>query len=215
MDSDDEIDSRDSQQSSDAEGGDPSPFSEGTLKMTFSLDFYTLIIWHCTLEEYGLDETLQPFNSNAPSILQPNRKPFAEDCKTYDIVPLVAAIHACHIHSLDATKNMRWVFTGGEDGFIRKYDFFSSMGGKTLLTQNQKHTQVESVQKAGVILSYWENEEIPISLPATDKPEKPDGIAEDDGTQNVQEPPLPDLKMSPAHSLAVQSEAVWLLSGLE
>ncbi|CAG8473026.1 13718_t:CDS:10, partial [Racocetra persica] len=193
-DSDDEIDSRDSQQSSDAEAGDHSPFSE---------------------EEYGLDETLQPFNSTASSILPPNRKPFAEDCKTYDIVPLVAAIHACHIHSLDATKNMRWVFTGGEDGFIRKYDFFSSMGGKTLLTQNQKHTQVESVQKAGVILSYWENEEIPETLPVTVKPEKPDGIAEDDVTQNVQEPPLPELKMSPVYSLAVQSEAVWLLSGLE
>lgn len=59
----------------------------------------------------------------------------------------VAAIHACHIHSLDATKNMRWVFTGGEDGFIRKYDFFASISGKTLLTQNQKHAQVESVQK--------------------------------------------------------------------
>ncbi|CAG8627907.1 15311_t:CDS:2, partial [Racocetra fulgida] len=208
-DSDDEIDSRDSQQSSDAEAGEHSPFSEGTFQNEFSLNFYTLIIWHCTSEEYGLDETLQPFNSTASSILPPNRKPFAEDCKTYDIVPLVAAIHACHIHSLDATKNMRWVFTGGEDGFIRKYDFFSSMGGKTLLTQNQKHTQVESVQKAGVILSYWENEEIPETLPVTVKP------AEDDVTQNVQEPPLPELKMSPVYSLAVQSEAVWLLSGLE
>jgi transcriptional activator SPT8 len=42
---------------------------------------------------------------------------------------------------------MRWVFTGGDDGFVRKYDFFASMGGKTLLTQTQKHAQVESVQK--------------------------------------------------------------------
>lgn len=129
-DSDDEIYSRDSQQSSDAEAGDPSPYSE---------------------EEYGLDETLQPFGNATPSILPPSRKSFVDDCKTYDIVPLVAAIHACHIHSLDATKNMRWVFTGGEDGFIRKYDFFSSMCGKTLLTQNQKHTQVESVQKVRLV----------------------------------------------------------------
>ncbi|CAG8442037.1 11505_t:CDS:10 [Scutellospora calospora] len=195
-DSDDEIYSRDSQQSSDAEGRDPSPFSD---------------------EEYGIDETLQPFGSNAPPSIMPNRKlqPFADDCKTYDIIPLVAAIQACHIHSLDVTKNMRWVFTGGEDGFIRKYDFFSSMRGKTLLTQNQKHTQVESVQKAGVILSYWENEEIPISLPVVVKPENPDGITEEGVESNVQEPPMPELKMSSVYSLAVQSEAVWLLSGLE
>ncbi|PKC02926.1 WD40 repeat-like protein, partial [Rhizophagus irregularis] len=122
-------------------------------------------------------------------------QPFAADCKTYDIVPYVAAIHACQIYALDATRNMRWVFTGGDDGFVRKYDFFASMGGKTLLTQNQKHTQVESVQKAGVIPSYWENEEQPLP-PATPKP--------------VQE-----LKMSPVYSLAVQSEAIWLLTGME
>ncbi|CAG8494959.1 11499_t:CDS:2, partial [Scutellospora calospora] len=103
--------------------------------------------------KYGIDKILQPFGSNAPPSITPNQK----------IQTIVAAIQACHIHSLDVTKNMRWVFTGGEDGFIRKYDFFSSMRGKTLLTQNQKHTQVELVQKAGVI-------EIPISLPVVVKP---------------------------------------------
>jgi hypothetical protein len=42
---------------------------------------------------------------------------------------------------------MRWVFTGSEDGYIRKYDFFASMNGKTLLTQGQRHGQVDSVTK--------------------------------------------------------------------
>ncbi|RIA98154.1 WD40-repeat-containing domain protein [Glomus cerebriforme] len=149
------------------------------------------------LENLDLDDVVAPFtfSSTTTAATHVNRtlQPFAADCKTYDIVPYVAAIQACQIYALDATRNMRWVFTGGDDGFVRKYDFFASMGGKTLLTQNQKHAQVESVQKAGVIVSYWENEEQPLP-PATPKPE---------------------LKMSPVYSLAVQSEAVWLLTGME
>jgi len=46
-----------------------------------------------------------------------------------------------------ATQCMRWVFTGSEDGYVRKYDFFASMNGKTLLTATQRHGQVESVTK--------------------------------------------------------------------
>ncbi|CAB4427009.1 unnamed protein product [Rhizophagus irregularis] len=197
-DSEDDIDSRESQQSSDAEAPDRSPYSE---------------------ENLDLEDVVAPysFSSTNAAATHTNRtlQPFAADCKTYDIVPYVAAIHACQIYALDATRNMRWVFTGGDDGFVRKYDFFASMGGKTLLTQNQKHTQVESVQKAGVIPSYWENEEQPLP-PATPKPEKINGPTEDGTTPtSIIEPPVQELKMSPVYSLAVQSEAIWLLTGME
>ncbi|CAG8492711.1 1399_t:CDS:10 [Funneliformis mosseae] len=199
-DSEDDIDSRDSQQSSDAEAPDRSPYSDENLDL----------------------EDVAPFNfPNSNSAQTPathtNRtlQQFADDCKTYDIVPYVAAIQACQIYALDATKNMRWIFTGGDDGFVRKYDFFASMGGKTLLTQNQKHAQVESVQKAGVIVSYWENEEQPLPS-AIPKPEKTNGPSEEGATPIIiPEPPVQELKMSPVYSLAVQSEAVWLLTGME
>lgn len=35
------------------------------------------------------------------------------------------------------------------------------MNGKTPLTQAQRHNFVDSVTWAGVLLSWWENEEIP------------------------------------------------------
>ncbi|KAG0288639.1 Transcription factor spt8, partial [Dissophora globulifera] len=76
-------------------------------------------------------------------------------------MPLVLAVHPCNIYCMAATQCMRWVFTGSEDGYIRKYDFFASMNGKTLLTQGQRHGQVDSVTKAGILTSYWENEEQP------------------------------------------------------
>jgi len=37
------------------------------------------------------------------------------------------------------------LYTGGEDGEIRKYDFINSINGQSLLTQVQKHYYVESV----------------------------------------------------------------------
>lgn len=54
---------------------------------------------------------------------------------------------------------MRWVFTGGSDGYIRRFDWFGSINGKVPLTVAQRHPFVDSVTRAGVLLSYWENEE--------------------------------------------------------
>ncbi|KAF9958428.1 Transcription factor spt8, partial [Modicella reniformis] len=95
--------------------------------------------------------------TRTPLVLHPN----ILDCKTFDIMPCVLAVHPCNIYCMAATQCMRWVFTGSEDGYIRKYDFFSSMNGKTMLTQGQRHGQVDSVTKAGILISYWENEEQP------------------------------------------------------
>ena len=48
---------------------------------------------------------------------------------------------------------MRWVFTGGSDGYIRKFDHFAGMNGKVPLTVAQKHPFVDSVTK--VIRRKW------------------------------------------------------------
>lgn len=82
--------------------------------------------------------------------------------------------------------------TGGSDGYIRKYDGPATINGKTLLTVAQRHPFVDSVTKAGVLLSYWENAEPPSSAVRQE-----------------------DLVLSPVYSLAVHSQALWLLSGLE
>jgi len=80
-------------------------------------------------------------------------------CKTYDIVPNTVAIHPSGISSVAGTRHMRWLYTGGEDGEIRKYDFINSINGQSLLTQVQKHSFVESVTQSAVIVSSWENDE--------------------------------------------------------
>ncbi|KAK0632934.1 SPT8-like protein [Immersiella caudata] len=110
----------------------------------------------------------------------------------YDIVPTMAAPQATSINAIAITPDLRYWMTGGSDGYIRKYDGMGTINGRQQLTVAQRHPFVDSVVKAGVLMSYWGNEE-----PA------PPGARADEGI------------LSPVYSLAVHKEALWLLSGLE
>ncbi|KAI0436808.1 WD40-repeat-containing domain protein [Xylaria telfairii] len=123
---------------------------------------------------------------------QPTVRPEVFTAKTYDIVPTMAAPMATSINAIAVTPDLRYWMTGGSDGYIRKYDGPATINGKTLLTVAQRHPFVDSVTKAGVLLSYWENAELPSSAVRQE-----------------------DLVLSPVYSLAVHSQALWLLSGLE
>ncbi|KAL2024262.1 hypothetical protein VTK56DRAFT_9418 [Thermocarpiscus australiensis] len=114
------------------------------------------------------------------------------DAPLYDIVPTMAAPQATSINAMAITPDLRYWMTGGSDGYIRKYDGMGTINGKQQLTVAQRHPFVDSVVKAGVLMSYWENEE----------PAPPNARAE-------------DRILSPVYSLAIHSGALWLLSGLE
>ena len=122
----------------------------------------------------------------------PTIRPEYLSAKTYDIVPTMAAPMATSINAMAITPDLRYWMTGGSDGYIRKYDGPGTINGKQLLTVAQRHPFVDSVVKAGVLMSYWENAE-PQSAGAR----------------------VEDLVLSPVYSLAVHSQALWLLSGLE
>ncbi|KAK9368874.1 WD40-repeat-containing domain protein [Lipomyces kononenkoae] len=119
-----------------------------------------------------------------------------DTCLSYDIAPYVAAPMSTSINCIDLPQSMRWLFTGGQDGFIRKFDFYQSVNGKLPLTVAQKHPFADTITKAGVLVSYWENE-VPFEPDLTGPPEEH------------------DMKISPVYALAVQSQCLWLVSGLE
>ncbi len=77
----------------------------------------------------------------------------------YDIVPTIAAPHSTSINAICAMPDLRWVFSGGSDGYIRKFDWHATVNGKAMLTVAQRHPFVDSVTKAGVLVSYWENDD--------------------------------------------------------
>ncbi|KTW25886.1 hypothetical protein T552_03159 [Pneumocystis carinii B80] len=119
----------------------------------------------------------------------------AIQANSYDIIPTFTAPHSTSINIMAATSCMRWIFTGGNDGYIRKFDFFSSMNGKIPLTVAQRHPFVDSVVNAGVLLSYWEN---------NDSQNSPRSIS----TNSYH-------KLSPVYCLAVNKQALWMLSGID
>lgn len=116
----------------------------------------------------------------------------------YTANPTTAIPHSCGINALCLPASSKWLFTGGEDGFIRKYDFFQSVDGNSQLTSAQRHNLVDSVSNAGVLLGYWANE----------CPVKKSSLSLDAKIETY-EPQL-----SPVYSLAVQAQSLWLLSGL-
>lgn len=118
---------------------------------------------------------------------RPSVRQEALNATVYDIIPTIAAPHSTSINSITATPDMRWVFSGGADGYIRKFNWVDTANGKLALTVAQRHPFVDSVTKAGVLLSYWENE---------------------DGAGAAE-------TLSPVYSLAVHHQSLWLLSGLE
>ena len=94
-----------------------------------------------------------------PVVEYPKIRPEVLTAPIYDIVPTIAAPHNTSINVITATPDLRWVFSGGTDGYIRKFNWVETANGKAMLTVAQKHPFVDSVTKAGVLMSYWENEE--------------------------------------------------------
>jgi transcriptional activator SPT8 len=92
---------------------------------------------------------------------RPSIRPGVLTAPVYDIIPTIAAPHSTSINAITATPDMRWVFSGGADGYIRKFNWIDTVNGKLALTVNQRHPFVDSVTKAGVLLSYFENEDGP------------------------------------------------------
>ena len=97
--------------------------------------------------------------SSAPNIEAPKIRPEVLTASVYDIVPTIAAPHSTSINSITATPDLRWAFSGGADGYIRKFNWIETANGKAMLTVAQRHPFVDSVTKAGVLMSYWENED--------------------------------------------------------
>lgn len=126
----------------------------------------------------------------------------------FDIVPIVAVPYAQQCHSIALSDGPKWLLTGGEDGFIRKYDFAASIDGKAPLTVAQKHNLMDNINKAGVIGSYWENEQPMTKSQIINENPK---FRESDFTTGFAsyEP-----KINPVYSLDVERNGLWCLSGL-
>lgn len=114
--------------------------------------------------------------------------------RTFTVEAICAIPHPVPTHALASSFCMTHLLTGSDDGFIRDYDVFATVNGKTTLTAPQRHhcNVVEGNMKAGQIRSWWEN---PYFVPQSGYP------------------PMGDSSPCPVYSLAMHSDAIWALGG--
>lgn len=122
----------------------------------------------------------------------------AKIASSYNIYPTAAIPIQSHVNALTMSKGLKYMFVGGSDGYIRKYDFLNTIQGKLSLTIIQKHSLAESINNAGILTGYWENE-----IPQYKKDIKI--------KNKIEYEPL----VSPVYSLAVEDECMYMLSGLK
>ncbi|KAG0681745.1 Transcription factor spt8 [Pichia californica] len=134
------------------------------------------------------------------------------DKEIYEINPIVAIPYASSVYSISLTKGPKWLFTGGEDGIIRKYDFFHSVEGKSLLTVSQRHQLIDSILFNGMICSYWENE---IPFYKSEINSTTSASSSSTTTTTADSSAFFEPKLSPVYSLCSDLNGFWLLSGLQ
>jgi transcriptional activator SPT8 len=145
-----------------------------------------------TTQDLTLQSTAEEVEAVRGAAMRSIVRPEMLTATTYDIVPTIAAPQSTSVNAICATFDTRWVFSGGSDGYIRKFNWVDSVNNKLALTVAQRHPFVDSVVKAGVMMTYWEN---------WDARSRLGGPAE---TNQV---------LSPVYSLACHSQGLWLLSG--
>lgn len=114
----------------------------------------------------------------------------------FAVEAVCALPHPCPTHSLAASACFSHFLTGSQDGYIRDYDIYPSLNGKTFLSAPQRHHAgvVEGTLKAGQLRSWWENPE-----------------HGDDPSRSAEE----DASLSPVFSMVMQSDALWSAAGTE
>ena|SRR6266540_3124692 len=118
--------------------------------------------------------------------------------RSYVVEAICAIPQPVPTHALAISACMTHLLTGSDDGYIRNYDVFTAVNGKTFLSAPQRHhaSVVEGLMKAGQLRFWWENPAMRTSQPGV--------VATDE------EPTL-----APVYSLAMHSDALWALAGTD
>ncbi|KAG8878849.1 Transcription factor spt8 [Tulasnella sp. 332] len=131
--------------------------------------------------------------------------------RSYAIDPICALPHPVATSCLASSVCMTYLATGSEDGFVRCYDFFAGVNGKTFLTAPQRHHCGigEGTMKAGVLKMWWENYAPNANTTAMSLVGTGVGLGGSVKNENGGE----DKSLSPVHSMIMQGDALWSLSG--
>lgn len=140
------------------------------------------------------ERLLSPAQLRKNKLLLPNG-PNTAAIRSYTVEAVCAIAHPVPTHALASSLCMSHLLTGSDDGYIRNYDVFAAVNGKSFLTAPQRHHcgVVEGIMKAGQIRSWWANPDMSRFNGAAQLPDDP--------------------SVSPVYSLLIHSDALWALAG--
>ncbi|KAG2020238.1 hypothetical protein CC2G_005602 [Coprinopsis cinerea AmutBmut pab1-1] len=132
--------------------------------------------------------------------------------RSYAVEAICALPHPVPTNALASSQCMTHFITGSDDGYIRSYDIFAAVNGKTFLTQPQRQHAgvVEGLFKSGQIRCWWEN-------PAIGESQRRLGLL-----SNLAMPQSgPFIStfgddsdgLAPVYSLLMHSDGLWALAG--
>lgn len=143
---------------------------------------------------------------------------------SYSLQTIATIPHATSIHSLAVPPCCSHIYTGGADGFIRRYALHPMLNNNasegvgfnnlTMKSSSNAASRGEGEKGEGkevqvgppVLVGYWENDEMG---PWVDELGKVEG----GGKWGAKSPTMAAVGQSPVYSLAVQRDELWGLSG--
>src|ERR1700732_2345121 len=82
--------------------------------------------------------SLSPAQLRKKALLLPSGSTFSNP-RSYTIEAVCAIAHPVPTHALAFSLCMSHLLTGSDDGYIRDYDVFAAVNGKSFLTAPQRH----------------------------------------------------------------------------
>lgn len=148
----------------------------------------------------------------------PSRLPLS-----YSIEHLVTFPLACHVHAIALSPCCSNLYTGGSDGFVRRYALFPTLNGNAVPGPNNymmkqgghAPVNVDKYCRHPVLVGYWENEEPGSWVNDLHSAFGPNGLPMPSAEMNIRWGPkaIPRAGQSPVYSLALQKDEIWGLSG--
>jgi transcriptional activator SPT8 len=163
---------------------------------------------------------------------------------SYGTDPLAACpMLGTHVHCMALNADGSVLLSGGSDGYVRRYDVYGTVNGKNMLTASVRHQFPEGFTRGGAISAYYPNEEdeeedLEAKQRAREaaaaanaekqtkggkkgkgKKRQKGGAGAEDGDDmddnDDDESGRSALPISPVHSLACHSQALWAASGTQ
>lgn len=140
---------------------------------------------------------------------------FTAPPKTLSIEAIVGIPLPTAVHSLATSACSSYLLTGGQDGYVRAYNFWGSVNGQQAMTAQQRSMVGlgEGATKAGVGRGWWSNDVALDPVATATATVTGTAAATGNGAAATGSVEGGGKRREPVYSLACEGDALWALTG--